>query len=140
MLILSNNLSKIHTEALHYFASRLLSAQMRRHLAIKVVFRQKIEHLGLTHIDDYNELGRPRTFTIEIDRRQTEEEILKTLAHEMVHVRQYCKGELNEEMTYWKGQRVFTEEMKYDNYPWEIEADILGDQLYEEFDDEYEYA
>ena len=138
MVVLSNNLSKIHTEALHYFAARLISPQMRRHLAIKIVFRKNMDHLGLTHIDDYNDLGRPRTFTIEIDRNQTEEEILRTMAHEMVHVRQYCKGELNEEMTYWRGQ-YFNKEMNYDDQPWELEADILGDELFEEFDELCEY-
>jgi hypothetical protein len=46
-----------------------------------------------------------------------------TLAHEMVHVKQFAKGHLRSEdgKTYWKGQRVMNR-VKYLDQPWELEA------------------
>jgi hypothetical protein len=116
-----------------YFANRLLSPQMQRNVGVRVVIRRTMPVLGITIIDDYNESGLPRRFTIEMDGKQDSEEKLRTLAHEMVHIKQYCKKELNEEMSKWKGQSVDSDSMDYDDQPWEIEAHTLGDKLYEEF-------
>jgi hypothetical protein len=54
------------------------------------------------------------------------------LAHELVHVRQYAIGDLNEEATLWQG-RLMESNLAYDNQPWEIEANELADILYEEY-------
>lgn len=133
MMLLTNRLSNRQVKAIHFFANRLLSPQMRRHVGIRVVIRRTMPVLGITIIDDYNESGLPRMFTIEMDGKQDNEEKLRTLAHEMVHIKQYCKKELNEEMSIWKGQEVDSDNIDYDDQPWEIEAHTLGDQIYEEF-------
>ena len=46
-----------------------------------------------------------------------------TLAHEMVHVKQFAKGQLHTEgdKNYWMGERV-THRVKYLDQPWEVEA------------------
>lgn len=46
-----------------------------------------------------------------------------TLAHEMVHVKQFAKGQLRCDggKNYWKGKRV-TKRVKYLDQPWEQEA------------------
>ena len=36
-------------------------------------------------------------------------------------------------MSKWKGQEVDSDNIDYDDQPWEIEAHTLGDKLYEEF-------
>jgi hypothetical protein len=133
MMILTKKLSSKQVDAMTYFANRLLSPQMQRNVGVRVVIRRTMPVLGITIIDDYNESGLPRRFTIEMDGKQDSEEKLRTLAHEMVHIKQYCKKELNEEMTKWKGQSVDSDSMDYDDQPWEIEAHTLGDKLYEEF-------
>ena len=133
MMILTKKLSSKQVDAMTYFANRLLSPQMQRNVGVRVVIRRTMPVLGITIIDDYNESGLPRRFTIEMDGKQDSEEKLRTLAHEMVHIKQYCKKELNEEMTKWKGQSVDSDNMDYDDQPWEIEAHTLGDKLYEEF-------
>jgi hypothetical protein len=56
-----------------------------------------------------------------------------TLAHEMVHVRQYAKMELNEEMNRWHGEYVNTDLIPYHEQPWEIEAYDLGDRLFKQY-------
>jgi len=67
-------------------------------------------------------------------RLQTPIEIASTLAHELTHVRQYVRGELNAEMTRWKGQKVpfgprGGVKIPYDQQPWEVEAYALEKEL-----------
>lgn len=49
---------------------------------------------------------------------------LSTIAHEMIHVKQYIKGQLSEDTEgyqLWKGKHV-SEGMPYHCLPWEVEA------------------
>ena len=69
-------------------------------------------------------------------RQQTPREIAATLAHELTHVRQYVRKELNGEMTRWKGQEVPYGprgglKIKYKDQPWEIEAFEMEELLTE---------
>lgn len=65
--------------------------------------------------------------TIALYSRLKATELLQTLAHEMVHAKQFCRGQLKQEPmkygsgvhSYWRGKRVKTD---YLNRPWEIEA------------------
>lgn len=54
--------------------------------------------------------------------------LLHSLAHEMVHVKQFFKKELGIIENKWKGQKVLHSE--YYRFPWEIEAEGLGWGLY----------
>ena len=71
--------------------------------------------------------NRPREFTIRVDSTQTLQDMLCTIAHEMVHVNQYARGELKDfsrtiKMCKWKGKTVDLESLNYYDHPWEIEA------------------
>jgi hypothetical protein len=46
-------------------------------------------------------------------------------------VRQYARNELNDEMNTWKGRKIDSDSIPYDDQPWEVEAIKLGDELYE---------
>ena len=131
-MIVRGKLSQSRLQAIGFFADKLLTKQLNRHIIVNVVFRKNLNYLGLTYVDDYNSSGKLREFTLEIYRDQIEEEILKTLAHELVHVRQYAVGDLNEQATLWQG-RLMEVNLAYENQPWEIEADELADILYEEY-------
>ena len=68
-----------------------------------------------------------RDFEITIDRRLCRREMLLALAHEMVHLKQYAKGELKDyikpaRMIGWMGEKYLEEEIDYWEQPWEIEA------------------
>lgn len=106
---------------------------MQNNLTIRICFKKNTDVLGLTIVDDYNLSGQPRFFTIEVDRNQSEDEKLRTIAHEMIHVKQYVKRELNEEMNRWKGNKVNAEKIPYHEQPWEVEAHHLGDVLFNDF-------
>ena len=70
---------------------------------------------------------RPREFTIRVDSTQTKQDMLCTIAHEMVHVKQYARGELKDfsrtiKMCKWKGKTIDLRSLDYYDHPWEIEA------------------
>ena len=67
-----------------------------------------------------------RDFEIEVDSRLPLRKMLETVAHEMVHVKQYARREMNDwqykEVYYkWKGTYV-PDSTDYWDLPWEIEA------------------
>jgi hypothetical protein len=62
-----------------------------------------------------------------VDKTLTKKETLLALAHEMVHLKQYAKGELKDifrpaKMIKWHGDRYLTDGVDYWEQPWEIEA------------------
>jgi len=67
---------------------------------------------------------RPRVFELEISKKLTLRKLLETIAHEMVHVKQYARGELYEgdcNKHRWQGKWL-SKEPDYWEQPWEIEA------------------
>jgi hypothetical protein len=72
-----------------------------------------------------------RDFTIRLDITQSEYELISTVIHELVHVKQYVTKQMKQE---W-ARDVFYEkvlypiDMKYDDRPWEIEANSLEKSL-----------
>ena len=63
-----------------------------------------------------------RTFELEIDKTQPLRGLLETVAHEMVHVKQYARGELSPVKDIWMGKTYDPKEISYWDLPWEIEA------------------
>lgn len=57
---------------------------------------------------------------------------ITTLAHEMVHVKQFARKELSMDMRTWKNSPV-SKDLAYWDYPWEHEAFRLQNQLIDEF-------
>lgn len=56
-------------------------------------------------------------------------EMMQTLAHEMVHARQFIRGQLrNEGYWAWKGRKA--DNYEYENQPWEKEAYRLEKELF----------
>ena len=79
--------------------------------------------LGEVDFDDTNH--RPQEFTMTVDSSVSRRRIMETIAHEMVHVKQYAKGELVDlsrcGSTKWQNNLVDSE-TNYWDLPWEIEA------------------
>lgn len=82
--------------ATHFFAGNLLSNRLKDKLTIWVelldTIKMKKKIIGSAYWLDDNK--RPREFKVEILKNQPKSQLLKTLAHEMVHVSQFAKGEL----------------------------------------------
>ena len=106
--------------AAEFYAQELMTDKMLENIFIRIKFKSSKEVLGYAEIMEYNDSGKPREFEIELNSRCDGGDILRTLAHEMVHVKQYVYGETNESLTRWKGSKVA--EGDYWDEPWEIEA------------------
>lgn len=70
---------------------------------------------------------RPTEFTINFEPKQKLPVMLNTLAHEMVHVKQWAKGEMymhmrDSKITHFNKKLIDTEKVNYWEQPWEIEA------------------
>ena len=68
------------------------------------------------------ELDNNRQFEIELDRTLSQRKLLETLAHEMVHVKQYARRELHPVNDTWCGKTYNPKKTSYWDLPWEIEA------------------
>jgi len=70
---------------------------------------------------------RPKEFTVRLYAGLSRKRTLKTLAHELIHVKQFARRELydhimNADLVTWKGQRVDSQQVSYEDHPWEKEA------------------
>ena len=121
-------------KALNYFASQLFTPQMIPNLHIRISYKSNMgNEYGWVCAEDYNMSGDPRHFIMAIAKDDNVETQIRTMAHEMVHVRQFVRKELDEDMTRWKSRRVNMDIIPYRELPWEIEAFRLGDKLFKQY-------
>jgi hypothetical protein len=119
-------------EAAEFFAAKLMDPRMVRNLIIDLEVRKESDVDG--ECVDEDGVRNPRWFTIGL-KRQDINQMIKTLGHEMVHVKQHAKNELQSgvmiptkgglRMTNrWMG-KIWKPKAREDHYfdsPWEIEA------------------
>jgi hypothetical protein len=116
-----------------FYASELLSPKMLENICVQIKFSKNLDAMGYASVEEYNNSGKPREFQIEIHAGISAYDMLKTLAHEMVHVKQYVYGETNESQTRWKGNRVDSDTIDYWVQPWEVEAHGMEPGLFTKF-------
>jgi hypothetical protein len=101
--------------------------------------KQKLD--GFIYVlDDDIPTYRPKTFQIVLNTNPGKRQQLMALAHELVHCKQYTKGELGntftrKDMTLTKWKKQFTNETKvhYFDLPWEIDANGREYGLYRRY-------
>ena len=119
--------------AIKFYAEELISSRMLENINLKVKFDRNIgDVFGYASVEARTDYGKARDFLIEINPKIGARHILKSLAHEMVHIKQYAYGDLNEYLTRWKGTRI-EEGTDYYDHPWEIEAYMKEQILLEQF-------
>jgi hypothetical protein len=99
------------------------------YLQLDVDIDIKFENLPISQFGycDYDE----DEMIIIISKRLSKKEILQTLFHEFVHVKQYIDGRLESGSPQkWMGIPV---DADYKNRPWEIEAFVLEEKMMKEF-------
>ena len=126
-----------------FYAEVLLGKRMAKNIYLDIKLTKDLKKkegaYGYCHIVD-DSLAKPREFMIELDAsmRYKFDQILTWLAHEMVHLKQFVRGELcdyESGRVQWKS-RSFGR-VHYDDQPWEKEAYRLEEELYEMFAEEY---
>jgi hypothetical protein len=127
----NKNFRNLLTETSKFFADLLMDPRMVRNLNIEI-------EVGKLDVDgecvDEEGTRSPRWFTINL-KNQPIEDMIKTLAHEMVHVKQHAKNELQtghviatrgglKITSKWKGEiwKPKRKEHPYFDSPWEVEA------------------
>jgi len=123
--------------ASHFFGKLLLSHQMLPHIDIEIVMRTTTKDLGCCSVTYYNDWYKPRQFEIVLKRHKSHKNTIATLAHEMVHLKQFAKGELSLNLDKWHKQLVDTEQLAYSDWPWEIEASSCERVMYDLYMQKY---
>ena len=113
-----------YAESIIKFCLKKLMPRIRD-LDITVKFKKLDGVYGYCLSNEDFTTDRPRTFEIEIERSLRLRRLLETVAHEMVHVKQYARGELYQGVRIakhrWQGKWV-SNSLDYWDQPWEVEA------------------
>lgn len=108
-----------------FFAQYLMGDKLSRNLDIEIRFENQGK-MAEGHCSPLDGERRPRSFEIGINPKLRRHKMLQCLAHEMVHVKQYAKGELSNELitAKWQGKtfKLTNSIEDYLNWPWEVEA------------------
>ena len=132
----NKNYRKLIESAAQYYAEKLVGKRLLKTIKININLKRgmvkKDGAEGTCIWDDWEDLRKtPREFTIELDCGVTIRNILINLAHEMVHMKQWVKGDMyeysNSHMVRFMKKKYDMSEIAYWDYPWEIEA--YGRQL-----------
>lgn len=111
------------------FAEKYLKLNSR--LEIHIDFIRTKKFLGQYEgIDEHGEIH-----YIDINENESKEDIIRSIFHELVHVRQTDDGDLSLDGNSWKGFLYKTKEMEvdYDHLPWEKEAFDLEEKMWNIF-------
>jgi hypothetical protein len=126
------NYDLIHSA--NFFAEELMPKKLADNIFLEIHLKYGLNAAGYCYPQLDN--VRPKDFVIELQNNMSFKTTLTVLAHEMVHVKQYAKGELFEYVKNRKvrwnnpklepfvaGYGLFSEkELDYYDQPWEIEA------------------
>ena len=94
---------------------------------------------NMDRADGYCLAESKRSFVLEIDSRLKGDDFITAITHEMVHVKQYARGEtkdVNQFTKSWKGEEyisLYSTLEEYMELPWEEEAYRLQETLCEEY-------
>ena len=105
-----------YVESMAEFCVKTLMPRTRT-LEITVKLKKPKGAMGYCLEGDSN-----REFEIELDCTQKLRPLLETLAHEMVHVKQFARRELHPATDTWYGKTYNPKKISYWDLPWEIEA------------------
>lgn len=122
--------------AAEFFSQKLLSKQKQKNLRMTILFTPMDKYEGYFII-------RPANKIVEIlisKGHLTKLGMLRALAHEFVHARQYLNGEMKffiknmkDEIIIFNDQILEKTKLTYDTYPWEIEAKLAEEDLIKSF-------
>ena len=122
---------KKYVKSIAEFCCKKLMPRMTQSLTLNYHIKDfgKDETLGYCLPDDNADETRPREFNIELNKDSKLRRLLETTAHEIVHAKQFARGELYwssiKGQNRWKGKWLSNNKNAVKDYwdnPWEIEA------------------
>lgn len=111
-----------------------VSKHLPRHkLEIEVLHRGMKREGAYGYCDVAGETYKPRSFLIELDTHMDKETYITVLIHELIHLYDFCIGELKLKSSkrYYKGECM--EDLEYYEQPHEIRARYMEKVLYYEY-------
>lgn len=131
-------------DATEFFAKKLMGSRLSNLLKIRVHVRKTVLDIVTKGQVELHANGskRQRDYLIVLNGKKGLHSTIETLAHEMVHVRQKAKNQLQYKyhqtygsiMARWKDNPpVPLSDINYLDRPWEIEARKLQRELYKEY-------
>lgn len=121
-----------------FFGLQLLSFNLLKNIKLDIKLKNKSDDMGSCLIIAENLSGSPREFEILLKKYKKTDKMISTLAHEMVHLKQFAKKELNDDLSKWKGCFVDSEKINYHDLPWEVEATCMEEILMSHYN-KYKY-
>lgn len=114
--------------AVLFYTNLLMPKKRNKNITLRIRFvrgfRKKWYAMGGVRWIDKG--SHPKNMAIDIDADLTKHSTFLTLAHEMVHFKQYVTGELQDfrakRVTKWQGNLIDEDRIYYYDLPWEIEA------------------
>jgi hypothetical protein len=117
-------------EAAYFFKDKLMPRMKTLEIDIHLCphYEKKTTSSGDCIWEDTNRYS--REFTINLD-SSNDDWMVRTLAHEMVHVKQWARGEMQDiyddddgspKRTRWKSKFINIKNIPYEQWPWEKEA------------------
>lgn len=116
--------------AVDFFLDKLMTRRLKNSLCIDLEMIKNLENKegvcgDATWEDDS---VRPKDYTVRVhwNGKSDFAKTLETLAHELVHVKQFARGEMKDLLSVqkvsWNGKRYDRAEVDYWDLPWEVEA------------------
>lgn len=123
-------------EAIRFYGKELLGKRLANNIKIFLVFEELPNVVNaLCQWNDDNHLC--RSFVIILNKKMNKKTTFIALAHEMVHVKQYARGELKDylrsDKVKWRNKVFRLDKVEYWSSPWEVEAYKKDKILYEKF-------
>lgn len=140
---LSKEQREISKSAVSFVLNKFCPIMQRRMLVlvrgVKGLLDKTGEYGSCSYID--SSVDR-RVFEIEIDKGLSLPVYIRTLMHELVHVKQYAKNEMkylarSHKYTKWHNEKIDTDSVDYWELPWEIEAHGREEGLTQQFIQQY---
>ena len=122
-------------EIFSFFATKLLGKRLSKNVSVYVTFNPKLfkEEQSYGYVMPIGAARYPRKFSVKIDAQLNSYMTILTIAHEMTHVKHYCRGELRDIKGYpkkWLGE-IYDESVEYKDLPWEKDALKMEQILYQ---------
>lgn len=102
-----------------------LDVREKIHLTVIFTSRMPDKLKGITFCQHSSESTAYQVIKVRIDARLSKKQQALVLAHEMIHVKQYAKGELmviKEQHVLWQGRKYHYQHNRRHRVPWENEA------------------
>ena len=111
-----------------FMIGKLLPRYRTLDIEIKLQDLKNDDAVGWCQMEENN-----RMFTIEVHKKLGIKELVTTICHEMIHVKQYARKEMTDDLVengqaVWRGRKV-NPNTKYYDLPWEKEAYRLQDKF-----------